>query len=97
MVEHANGAPYPGVAVGVWGNKWAGRVGISESSGKFEVPLSDVPPAHYFVAVVRLETCELRNGQPTAIDCQRLSNVLEVTKTEDCNVNRVSEVEFTGP
>jgi len=97
LTKHANGAGYPGVAVGVWGGAWGGRVSISEADGKYEVPLSDLPPGHYFVAVVRLETCGQRDGQPTAIDCQRLSNVLEVTVTEFCEVNRVTEVDFTGP
>ena len=95
---HANGAPYPGVAIGVWSDAWQGRVGISEADGKYEVPLSDLPPGHFKVAVVKLETCTQRDGQPTAIDCQRLSNVVTgVTVTEHCEVNRVTEIEFVGP
>lgn len=97
QIKHANGAGYPGVSVGAWGAEWGGRIGISEADGKYEIPLSDLPPGHYFVAVVRLETCGQRDGQPTAIDCQRLSNVLEVTVTEFCEVNRVTEVDFNGP
>lgn len=98
QVLHANGAPYPGVAVGVWSDAWDGRVSISELNGKYEVPLSDLPPGHYKVAVVKLETCTMRGDDPTARDCQRLSNVITgVTVTEDCNVNRVTEIEFRGP
>jgi len=97
-VLHANGSPYPGVAIGVWGDIWQGRVRVSEADGKFEVPLSDLSPGHYKVAVVKLETCSLRDGLPTAVDCQKLSNVITgVTFTEDCNVNRVTEIEFRGP
>jgi hypothetical protein len=85
------------VAVGVWSNLWAGRVGVSEADGKVEVTLSDLPPGHYKVAVVKLQTCGQRDGQPTAVDCQRLSNVVEVTVTEYCEVNRVTDMEFWGP
>jgi hypothetical protein len=49
------------------------------------------------VAAVRLDTCAQQGGQATAVGCQRLSNVVKVTVTEDCEVNRVSEVDFTGP
>jgi hypothetical protein len=98
QVVHGNGAPYVGVAVGVWSNTWQGRVGISEADGKYEVPLSDLPPGHYQVAVVKLDTCKIQNGQPTAVDCRRLSNVITgVTVTEFCDVNRVTEIEFRGP
>jgi hypothetical protein len=97
MVKHAGGSPYPGVAVGVWSPTWVGAVGISQADGKFDVPLTNVPPGEYSVAVVRLETCAQQDGQPTAIECQRLSNVLKVTKTEHCNVNQVTEVSFQGP
>jgi hypothetical protein len=97
MVKHAGGAPYPGVAIGVWSNAWVGRVGISQADGKFDVPLTDLPPGGFSVAVVRLESCPQQDGQATAIDCQRLSNVLKITVTEDCNVNKVTEVEFSGP
>jgi hypothetical protein len=98
QVVHANDAPYPGVAVGVWSNTWQGRVGVSEADGKYEVPLSDLPPGHYQVAVVKVDTCKVQNGQPTAVDCRRLSNVITgVTVTEFCDVNRVTEIEFRGP
>jgi hypothetical protein len=86
------------VAIGVWSADWQGRVGISEADGKYEVPLSDQAPGHYNVAVVRLETCGQRDGLPTAVDCQRLSAVISgVTVTELCEVNRVTEIDFTGP
>jgi hypothetical protein len=97
-VLHGNGAPYPGVAVGVWSDTWQGRVGISEADGKYDVPLTDLPPGHFQVAVVKLDTCVVQNGQPTAINCKRLSNVISgVTVTEFCDVNRVTEIEFRGP
>ncbi len=69
----------------------------SEADGKYDLPLTDVPFGKYHVAVVRLETCSQRDGLPTAVDCQRLSAPVEVTVTEDCNVNRVTEVDFIGP
>jgi hypothetical protein len=98
QVLHASGDPYAGVAVGVWSDTWQGRVGISEADGKYEVPLSDLPPGHFQVAVVKLDTCVLQDGQPTAVNCKRLSNVVTgVTVTEFCDVNRVTEIEFRGP
>jgi hypothetical protein len=97
QVKHANGSPYPGVAVGVWSPTWVGSVGISQADGKFDVPLTNVPPGEYTVAVVRFETCAQQDGQTTAIDCQRLSKEIKVTKTADCNVNQVTEIEFRGP
>ncbi len=96
-VRHANGSPYGGVAVGVWSRTWDGAVAISQDDGKFEVTLNNVPPDHYFVAVVKIETCPQINGLYTARECRKLSNILEVTKTEDCNVNRVTEVDIVGP
>ncbi len=99
-VLHANGAPYPDVAVGVWSNAWQGRVSVSEGDGKYELPLSDVPTGTFTVAVVRLETCGQRDGQPTAVDCQRISNVVSVTTTDNCTgagANQVTEVDFRGP
>jgi hypothetical protein len=97
QVKHGSGDPFGGVAVGVWSAAWEGRVTTSQPDGKYEITLSDVPVGHYWVAVVRLDTCGQRDGQPTAKDCQRRSNEVEITVTEDCNVNRVTEVEFTGP
>jgi hypothetical protein len=71
---------------------------MSQPDGKFDVPLSDLPPGHFEVAVVRIETCGQRDGQPTAVDCQKLSNVVTgVTVTEFCEVNRVTEIDFRGP
>lgn len=96
-VRHASGDPYGGVTVGVWSDAWQGRVYTSETDGKYDLLLTDVPFGKYHVAVVRLETCGQRDGVPTAVDCQRRSNVVDVTVTEDCNVNRVTEVDFTGP
>ena len=101
LVKHANGAPYGGVAVGVWSNDWDGRVSVSEASGKFELSLSDLPPGTFNVAAVKLETCTLRDGLPTARDCQRVSNaVTNVTTSENCTgagANQVTEIEFVGP
>jgi hypothetical protein len=97
FVRHANGDAYAGVAVGVWSDLWDGGVRVSEADGKYDIPLTNVPFGKYHVAVVKLETCSQRDGLPTAINCQRQSNVVDVTVTEDCNVNRVTEVEFRGP
>jgi hypothetical protein len=100
-VRHASGDPYPGVAIGVWNDIWQGRVAISEPDGKFEITLSDLPPDTFRVAAVRLETCGQRDGQPTAVDCQRISNVIEnVSVTEKCTgagANQVTTIDFTGP
>jgi hypothetical protein len=100
FVKHANGSVYPGVSIGVWSDAWSGQATTSEASGKYEVPLANVPPGKFKVAVVRLETCNQQDGRPTAADCQRLSNVIEVTITENCTgagANQVSTVDFTGP
>lgn len=97
---HANGAPYPGVAVGVWSDAWQGRVSVSEDSGKYELSLSDVPAGTFQIAVVRLETCSQRDGLPTAVDCQRVSAVIRVATTDNCtgtDANQVTEVDFRGP
>ena len=99
-VLHANGAPYPGVAVGVWSDAWQGRVSVSEGDGKYDLDLSNVPAGSFRIAVVRLETCGQRDGQPTAIDCQRISNEVSVTTTDNCtgaDANQVTEVDFRGP
>jgi hypothetical protein len=100
FVTHANGAPYPGVAVGVWSDAWQGRVSVSEDSGKYELSLSDVPVGTFRVAVVRLETCGQRDGLPTAVDCQRISDVIRVATTDNCTgagANQVTLVDFKGP
>jgi hypothetical protein len=100
-VKHADGSPYPGVAIGVWSDVWQGRVAVSEPSGKFELSLSDVPPGTFKVAAVKLETCKLRDGLPTAIDCQRISNVIDnVVTTEECTgagANQITTIDFSGP
>lgn len=96
-VKHANGSAYPGVAVGVWSNTWLGAVAVSDAEGKYDIPLSNVPVGQYLIAVVRLETCTLQGGLPTASGCTRLSKPIEFTITEDCNVSRVTEVDFIGP
>jgi len=72
-------------------------VGTSEADGKFDVDLTNVPHGEYRVAVVKLDTCAQQDGRPTAIDCQRLSNVERVTVTDDCKVNRVTELAVIGP
>jgi hypothetical protein len=96
-VKHANGDPFADVAVGVWSDVWEGAVTTTLADGKYDAPLTNVPFGKYHVAVVRLETCGQRDEQPTAVNCQRRSNVVDITVTEDCNVNRVTEVEFIGP
>lgn len=96
-VKHGNGSPYPGVAVGVWSSSWSGAVRVSDADGKYEVPLTNLPPGQFMIAVVKLETCSEIDGQPTASGCQRLSKPIEFTITEDCNVNKVTEIDFTGP
>jgi hypothetical protein len=96
-VKHGNGAPYPGVSVGVWSPLWVGAVGTSGADGKFDVPLTNVPFGDYQVAVIKLDTCAQQDGLPTAIQCQRLSNVTKISVTENCNVNRVTELAVTGP
>jgi len=97
IVKHANGSPFAGVSVGVWSPTWVGSVGISNADGKFDIPLTNVPFGEYQVAVVKQETCAQEYGLPTAIQCQRLSNVMKITVTENCNVNRVTELAITGP
>jgi hypothetical protein len=101
LVKHANGAPLPGIAVGVWSDAWEGRVSVSEPSGKYEVPLSGLPAGTYRAAVVKLETCGQRDGQATASNCQVISNLVDNLKvTEHCagdGANQVTEVEFVGP
>lgn len=97
LVKHGNGSPFPGVAVGVWSPTWVGAVSPSKPDGKFDIPLTNVPYGEYQVAVVKLDTCAQQDGQPTAIQCQRLSNVAKVTVTEDCKVNRVTELAIVGP
>jgi len=100
FVKHANGSPYPGVAIGVWNDAWQGRVAVSEASGKFDLNLTDVAVGKFKVAAVRLETCGQADGQPTASNCKLISNVREVTTTEKCEgagANQVTEVKVTGP
>ena len=100
FVKHANGNAYAGVAVGVWSDIWEGRVSVSEADGKYDVSLGGVPPGKFKVAVVQLETCGQRDGLPTANACQRRSNVVEVTTTEQCSgagASQVPMVDFTGP
>jgi hypothetical protein len=99
-IKHANGAAYPGVAIGVWSDAWQGRVGVSEADGKYELPLTDVPAGKFKVAVVKSGTCGQRDGELTAVDCQRLSNIIEVTTTDQCTgvgANQVTTINFTGP
>jgi hypothetical protein len=84
------------VSVGVWSDTWSGRVGISGEDGKYDIPLNDLPPGQFKVAVVKLETCSLQN----AAGCVRVSNVIQVATTANCigdGANQVTEVDFTGP
>ena len=95
---HPNGDPFAGVAVGVWSGTWEGEVRESQADGKYDIPLTNVPYGKYHVAVVKFETCSQRaDGLRTAANCERLSNVVDITVTEFCEVNRVTEVEFRGP
>jgi hypothetical protein len=99
-VRHANGDPYPGVAIGVWTDIWQGRVAVSEPDGKYEITLSDLPPGTFRVAAVRLQTCSQRDGLPTAVDCQRISNITNISVTEKCTgagANQVTTIDFSGP
>ncbi|MFN2227020.1 MAG: carboxypeptidase-like regulatory domain-containing protein [Anaerolineae bacterium] len=96
-VKHGSGSAYPGVAVGVWSNTWLGAVAVSDAEGKYDIPLTNVPVGQYLVAVVDLGSCPQQGGLPTASGCTRLSKPVEFTITEDCNVSRVTEVDFTGP
>ena len=64
---------------------------MSKADGKYDVLLSSVPFGEYQVAVVKFETCAQQSGLPTAIECQRLSNVVKVTGSEECTVIRVTE------
>jgi hypothetical protein len=101
FVRHASGDPYAGVAVGVWSDGWEGRVSESEANGKYELPLTDIPPGAFTVAVVRLETCSQQGGRTTAKNCQTISNIVGgVFTTENCEgegANQVTEIEFVGP
>lgn len=89
------------MTIGVWSDAWEGLVsGPSEADGKYDVNLGGVPPGKFYVAAVRRETCSTRDNLPTAINCQRLSNVITVYTTEHCegsDANQVPEVDFTGP
>jgi hypothetical protein len=100
FVTHGNGDPFPGVAVGVWSDAWQGQTTTSEASGKYELNLSNLPPGKFYVAIVRLETCGMRDGQPTAVDCQRRSLPIDFAITDICagsGANKVTQVNFTGP
>lgn len=101
LVRHAGGAPYPGVAVGVWSDGWAGHVTVSEANGKYEIPLTGLPPGKYRVAVVRIETCSEQDGRTTAANCTLLSNIVgDVITTQYCQgegANQVTEIDFAGP
>jgi hypothetical protein len=100
-VFHGNGAPYPGVAVGVWTDVWQGKVTVSEPNGKYSLPLTGLPTGTFHVAVVQFETCnQLANGDRTAVDCTRKSPDYDVTVTDNCQgagANQVTVLDFTGP
>ena len=100
LVKHANGAAYPGVAVGVWSDFWVGRVSESKADGSFDIPLPSGSPGQYKVAVVRMGTCSQQDGVTTASQCQLLSNEVRVTITEHCDQqdsSQVPHVDFQGP
>ena len=99
-VLHGNGAPYGDVAVGVWSAEWDGAVTVSEPNGKYELRLNHVPPGAFQVAVVQFDTCGQRDGDATARDCKKLSNVVGMVTTESCTgdgASQVTEIEFSGP
>jgi hypothetical protein len=99
-VRHASGDPHPNAFVGVWSDAWEGRVsGPSEADGKYDVSLGGVDPGSFKVAVVKIDTCAMRDGVPTASSCTLLSNIVEVTTTSHCTGSdavQVPEVNFTG-
>jgi hypothetical protein len=99
-VTHGSGDPYAGAAIGVWTNDWPGRVVQSEPSGKYSVNLADPGAGDYKVAVVRLETCPWQGELQTAVDCEKLSNLVSFVITEHCEgpgASNVTKVDFTGP
>ena len=99
-VTHRDNSSYPGVSIGVWSDPWEGDVFQSEGTGKWDRQLGALPRGKYYVAVVEASTCGWKPDGLAAADCRRLSNVLEVTTTEECTgagANQVTEVLFTGP
>ena len=97
---HANGAAFPGIAVGVWSDTWVGSVAQSEASGKYEVSLTGLPDGNYKVAVVKWETCTEQEGRRTAHKCQLRSEVLTIFNNQDCNAanaSQVTQIDFIGP
>lgn len=99
-MKHASGDPYADVAVGVWSDEWSGNVTRTEPNGKFSLPLRNVPLGRFWVAVVQFETCGQQGDVRTAVDCQRHSNLVEITITEHCvgaGASNSAVVEFVGP
>ena len=99
-MTHGNGDPYAGAAIGVWTDQWPGRVVQSEPSGKYSLNLADPGAADYRVAVVRLETCPWQGELQTAVDCEKMSNLVAFTITAHCQgsgASNVTQVDFTGP
>jgi hypothetical protein len=99
-VEHGDGSPYPGVAVGIWSDAWVGMVTLSEGNGKYAFNLMNLPAGKFKLAVVQYETCAVQGQLRTANACQRESGIVEITLTESCtgtDANQVSLVDFTGP
>jgi hypothetical protein len=87
LVKHASGDPYADVAVGVWSDEWSGSVTRSEGSGKYSLPLREVPLGKFLVAVVQWESCGQQGERRTAV-------------TEHCEgagASNAAVVEFTGP
>jgi hypothetical protein len=99
-VKHGDGSPYPGVAIGIWSDSWAGLVTLSEANGKYAYNLMNLPPGKFMLAVVQYETCAVQGELRTANACQRQSGIVEIILTENCtgtDANQVSLVDFTGP
>ena len=99
-VLHAGGAPFPGIAIGVWADTWVGQVSQSEADGKFELSLTGLPPGRFKVAVVKWETCTEQEERRTAVNCELRSNVVEIVTTEHCTgagASQVTEINFIGP
>jgi hypothetical protein len=100
VVSHAGGGGYGDVAVGVWSDEWWGSVTTTEPSGKFSLPLRNVPLGTFWVAVVQWETCGQHGDSRSAVECNRLSNRVEITITEHCKgpgASNSAVIEFTGP
>jgi hypothetical protein len=63
------------------------------------MPLNHVPPGAFKVAVVQLDTCGQRDGDATARDCKKLSNVVDMVTTASCTgdgATQVTKIDFSA-